>query len=111
MLNLVVHSLSRGAGVGQALMAAASELAVRHWDAERLYVHVDSQNEARDLQEPCTARGRWASALQMAVYAARPRSEALTLPCGLQGACNLYNRCGFSVWNDFEPVPALGARA
>ena len=58
VLNLVVGSQSRGSGVGQALMAAAGELSAWHWGAERAYTHVESQNEARFLQQPCTAQSR-----------------------------------------------------
>lgn len=45
MLNLVVDVAVRGKGVGLALMAAAAQQAVGHWEAKKIYTHVDSQNE------------------------------------------------------------------
>ena len=47
MLNVVVEESLRGNGVGTALMAAATDMAVQQWHAERMYTHVDCQNEAR----------------------------------------------------------------
>lgn len=45
VLNLVVDVAVRGKGVGLALMAAAAQQAVGHWEAKMIYTHVDSQNE------------------------------------------------------------------
>ena len=47
MLNVVVEESMRGNGIGQALMTAASELAANSWQAQRMYTHVDCNNEAR----------------------------------------------------------------
>ena len=47
VLNVVVKETMRGNGVGQALMTAASELATNSWQAQRLFTHVDCNNEAR----------------------------------------------------------------
>ena len=49
-MNLVVDVAVRGTGVGQALMAAAMHLATTDWDAQKIYTHVDSQNEVCDCQ-------------------------------------------------------------
>lgn len=73
MLNLVVESPSRGAGVGQALMAAASKLAAGHWAAERMYVHVDSQNQV------CALRSKFILPIFRAQYDVLERQSWATL--------------------------------
>ena len=49
MLNVVVEESLRGNGIGTALMAAATDMAVQQWQAERMYTHVDCHNEARTV--------------------------------------------------------------
>ena len=50
VMNLVVDVAIRGMGVGQALMAAAVQQATKIWGAEKIYTHVDSQNEVCDCR-------------------------------------------------------------
>lgn len=45
LLNVVVAEEHRGLGVGKQVMQAAINRAVRHWGAERLYTHVEADNE------------------------------------------------------------------
>ena len=46
VLNVVVEESLRGNGIGQALMAAATDIAIMQWEARRIYCHVDCANEA-----------------------------------------------------------------
>ncbi|KAF5836974.1 acyl-CoA N-acyltransferase [Dunaliella salina] len=45
ILNVVVEEDSRGQGVGKALMREAMSRAVKIWQAENLYTHVEADNE------------------------------------------------------------------
>lgn len=45
LLNVVVADDLRGQGVGKALMRAAMARAVHAWGAQRLYTHVEADNE------------------------------------------------------------------
>jgi len=45
LLNVVVAEEYRGLGVGKQVMQAAINRAVRHWGAQRLYTHVEADNE------------------------------------------------------------------
>jgi ribosomal protein S18 acetylase RimI-like enzyme len=45
LLNVVVEEDSRGQGLGKSLMRAAIRRAVQQWGAERLYTHVEADNE------------------------------------------------------------------
>jgi ribosomal protein S18 acetylase RimI-like enzyme len=45
LLNVVVAENIRGQGVGKRVMRAAMHRAVKHWGAERLYTHVEADNE------------------------------------------------------------------
>jgi ribosomal protein S18 acetylase RimI-like enzyme len=45
LLNVVVAEDCRGRGVGTQLMQAAMQRAVHVWQAQRLYTHVEADNE------------------------------------------------------------------
>lgn len=45
LLNVVVSEEHRGQGVGKQVMRAAMSRAVQHWGAQRLYTHVEADNE------------------------------------------------------------------
>jgi ribosomal protein S18 acetylase RimI-like enzyme len=47
LLNVVVAEEHRGLGVGKRVMLAAMSRAVNHWGAQRLYTHVEADNEVR----------------------------------------------------------------
>lgn len=47
LLNVVVAEEQRGLGVGKRVMRAAMSRAVSHWGAQRLYTHVEADNEVR----------------------------------------------------------------
>lgn len=46
-MNVVVAEEHRGLGVGKQVMRAAMSRAVHHWGAQRLYTHVEADNEVR----------------------------------------------------------------
>uniref|UniRef100_A0A383V7Z5 N-acetyltransferase domain-containing protein n=1 Tax=Tetradesmus obliquus TaxID=3088 RepID=A0A383V7Z5_TETOB len=57
LLNVVVSEDWRGQGIGKALMAAAMAQAVHVWGAQRLYTHVEADNEvASGLYKSCGFR-------------------------------------------------------
>ena len=45
LLNVVVNEGHRGMGVGKRVMRAAMARAVNHWGSQRLYTHVEADNE------------------------------------------------------------------
>jgi ribosomal protein S18 acetylase RimI-like enzyme len=45
LLNVVVAEEQRGRGVGRAVMRAAMARGMHHWGAQRLYTHVEADNE------------------------------------------------------------------
>ncbi len=47
LLNVVVREDVRGQGLGRAIMRAAMARAVHTWGAQRLYTHVEADNEVR----------------------------------------------------------------
>ncbi|KAG2447633.1 hypothetical protein HYH02_007551 [Chlamydomonas schloesseri] len=54
LLNVVVREDVRGQGLGRAIMRAAMARAVRTWGAQRLYTHVEADNEvAYNLYAGC----------------------------------------------------------
>ena len=104
MLNVVVEESLRGNGIGTALMAAATDMAVQQWQAERMYTHVDCHNEARTVGNLMLQQ----LACHTTQYTCVARSADRNAAC-LQGACNLYyNVCGYDVCNDLKWTPAPG---
>lgn len=54
LLNVVVSGDHRNQGIGRHLMRAAMARAVHHWGAQRLYTHVEADNDvASSLYKGC----------------------------------------------------------